>query len=981
MNRLSDLRKYKGTLPYASEMFGVYQPLLGWKSSRKMRRQREAFDGAKGKLLSAMLETFRGDVKVHFTADGELVREVGDVGVNLNPDQMPFIDLGKVNVLQPSQHTGSLVLDSLSAQLQGKDRLSPEDWAGLISREGMVRLLKEQCIPQFAERHNEAMRAIRDLRPREGESAHDLEMRRQGLILGICHDTQRSLERESAMAGALVELVEKGLVAPLEAVFYDSTPDLVLAEADRLRELLAKDFEDPYLTFDPKQEIANVSVSPIGIVHLYRQFFFELDSFLGTPVGHVWLSPGSSAELYEVTQTRSLTEKTFESSFESTHRAEELNAREAEISDATKEDNRSNSKAGFSTNVNASYATVSISAGASLNLDRSQQVSREISHKEKRQQSSKLSSEIRQSYKTTFRTVTEVTDTSSKRYLLANNSPNLINYEMRRKMRQVAVQVQDMGTYLCWETFVDEPGQDLGLANLIHIAKPADLVPQPDQTQVPRLPESRVFFFSEKFAWQGGDRSVMWEESTGIIWGAAKRIDYPEHYLLDEKLTRPEQIYSCYGVDSGLSHWAFRFKVSKDGSMYYIGLYVDQDYRNHNNGFNVDEVHDFSVSGEIHLRVDPNANNAIDSANAAKIAAGEAANRENLNKQHEAFIKAAKDRITAASKIKTRKFEELREEERTIIYRRLIESLVTSSNYFSTDQSDQALRNRHVFSELLNSIFDIDKMLYFVAPEWWKPRSHSHQQLFESPAKKRSAKNSKQAIRPAKIPAELRDSVTNWGGMEGREDNYYITEESEPARLGSSLGWLLQLDGDNPRNAFLNAPWVKAVMPVRPGKEMAAIMWLQNVGVEGTEGLDFSYGGSPEELRQITETLAAVFPEEPASNPPTVMDAIRFLCIEVEAKNLASLKVEKYPKDPDIHDDEKVSSTPIEKVYEHGFYPLQGGFRANPNPDDPADPNEDPNNADRHFNVFSQWLEILPTDQVVPVPVEYDPITGRMKQL
>ena len=53
--------------------------------------------------------------------------------------------------------------------------------------------------------------------------------------------------------------------------------------------------------------------------------------------------------------------------------------------------------------------------------------------------------------------------------------------------------------------------------------------------------------------------------------------------------------------------------------------------------------------------------------------------------------------------------------------------------------------------------------------------------------------------------------------------------------MGSSLGWLLQLDGDNLRNAFLNAPWVKAVVPIRPGRERAAFNWLQRVGVEGSE--------------------------------------------------------------------------------------------------------------------------------------------------
>ena len=55
--------------------------------------------------------------------------------------------------------------------------------------------------------------------------------------------------------------------------------------------------------------------------------------------------------------------------------------------------------------------------------------------------------------------------------------------------------------------------------------------------------------------------------------------------------------------------------------------------------------------------------------------------------------------------------------------------------------------------------------------------------------------------------------------------------------MGSSLGWMLQLDGDDMRNAFLNAPWVKAVLPIRPGKELEASNWLQQSHVEGTDGL------------------------------------------------------------------------------------------------------------------------------------------------
>ncbi len=50
------------------------------------------------------------------------------------------------------------------------------------------------------------------------------------------------------------------------------------------------------------------------------------------------------------------------------------------------------------------------------------------------------------------------------------------------------------------------------------------------------------------------------------------------------------------------------------------------------------------------------------------------------------------------------------------------------------------------------------------------------------------------------------------------------------------------------------------------------------------------------------------------------------------------------------------------KVYEHGFYPLQGGFKVKVNDD---------------FEIFDQWVEVLPTDQVVAVEVKNDPKTGR----
>jgi hypothetical protein len=50
---------------------------------------------------------------------------------------------------------------------------------------------------------------------------------------------------------------------------------------------------------------------------------------------------------------------------------------------------------------------------------------------------------------------------------------------------------------------------------------------------------------------------------------------------------------------------------------------------------------------------------------------------------------------------------------------------------------------------------------------------------------------------------------------------------------------VLQLDGDRRRNEFLNSPWVRVCIPVRPGLERSACGWLAE-HVEGKKGFDTS---------------------------------------------------------------------------------------------------------------------------------------------
>ena len=54
-------------------------------------------------------------------------------------------------------------------------------------------------------------------------------------------------------------------------------------------------------------------------------------------------------------------------------------------------------------------------------------------------------------------------------------------------MRQVAVHVKVDDSYLCWQTYVDDPGKELGLSKLIHIAKPPELDSIPHPEEIPLL--------------------------------------------------------------------------------------------------------------------------------------------------------------------------------------------------------------------------------------------------------------------------------------------------------------------------------------------------------------------------------------------------------------------------------------------------------------------------------------------------------------
>lgn len=879
---LLDFSGYIGILPYASELTGTFQPMIGWRGKRSAQR----FDAASARDARKFLERFAQNFVPSVA--------MPDRGVPGQPVDPIGLDVGGMPTRRRSQD-GSRLLAAIVRSLPPEPpNESSQPWGQFINPDSVSHALEE------IERQFETMLS---------RGKNDPRLQAQIRILA---------ETESRLAAALLNLAQGNEGKVLDRLFYYQDIETAIKQGlFDLRE--GSDRVVPGLDPADRDRLSGGVISPLGIIHLYRQYFFELDTFLGSPVQHVWLAPGATVELYEIHTRREVTERMLSRLTESVRTSEQTVTLHDELSQSTKEDSSNDLSLGAS--VTVSYPKVT--ATGTFDMSRTQEQSREVVHKQMRDQSTKIATSIRNNFQSSFRSTTEYTDTSSIRHVFSNPGKDLQNLELRRKMRQVAIQVQDIGSFLSWQSYVDDPGRELGVAQLVHLAKPAsfDSIPDPDlpARHEPFVEKDRaltIHFVPVNGRADNGTESYRdgVEENNTEFWRAPEQIlaDFtqtvfcakPKHVLADVEL-----------LPTDGTHMSRHDLVNEpgDASKATFRVHLDRVCFNGQQELNVPIV--------LHWVPKDNANTEID-ATIEEIETNRSIAMR--NETEKAMVEAVKERTTEVSKIVRRPSADLRQEERIVIYRRLVQDMLMAKLNLPDD------RTRHLAAEVINTIFDVDKMLYYVAPEWWRPRLH----------------HSTQELRPQ---GETTLPLVGWGGTrEVGRDNYMITEDSEPARLGSSLGWLLQLDGDNMRNAFLNAPWVKAVIPIRPGQEEAALKWLASAEVEGTDGLDATYAGDASEV-----TLDGT-----PYNDLSIAEVLEDLAARIKLKHEAADKIEEY----DLGDNNSVLARPVDRVFEYGFNPLQGGFSL---PDDDK------------FPIVDQWVEILPTDQIVPVAVEYDPLTGR----
>ncbi len=178
----------------------------------------------------------------------------------------------------------------------------------------------------------------------------------------------------------------------------------------------------------------------------------------------------------------------------------------------------------------------------------------------------------------------------------------------------------------------------------------------------------------------------------------------------------------------------------------------------------------------------------------------------------QAQFERERDLITMRSKITPRAAADLRREERYETMSRIVEVLFGRAPGQPTDPTPLEIEAFHRY-------FEVSAAFLFMHPSWWRPRYHQR-------------------------------AGDSWRRA------YEITDESQAAPMGASLGWELQLDGDSRRNEFLNSPWVRACLPIRVGQEREALAWLTR-HADGDLGFDAASGSIADLLADLDRRRAA----------------------------------------------------------------------------------------------------------------------------
>jgi hypothetical protein len=217
--------QFKAILPYASEIFGVYQPMIGWKSKRQLTRAASGLDDIS---IVSMMDIYDPDVDVAFIQD-----EI----------RLGHILTGRLRIGRPVPQNGSLLLMSIANDLEEIARpTSLGDWVPLFLDTTFEQRLRDDVFPQWREQVQAELQHARSaFQSMPHETPEQAQLRLQQRLTEVENAAKQQLEQESIIAKVLFDLFDSQDITTLDRIFYGGKHPLEPLNIERLRELVLKE--------------------------------------------------------------------------------------------------------------------------------------------------------------------------------------------------------------------------------------------------------------------------------------------------------------------------------------------------------------------------------------------------------------------------------------------------------------------------------------------------------------------------------------------------------------------------------------------------------------------------------------------------------------------------------------------------------------------------------------------------------------------
>src|SRR4051794_24724343 len=188
-----DLAKFERALPYAAEAFGVYQPLLGWRSQRVARRIRGGLEAS----FSPVMRTLMTSLKPALQFDHPIERTSQLKEILVASPQTRETAYVNANI-------DSFVAREIASRINtlGLNLADDTIWEQLVGRDALIEILRSAC-------EDPALRIA---------AAEFVEHNPDGRAT-LLTNREMPYNRESLVAGALNELFEQQAYNELRGIF------------------------------------------------------------------------------------------------------------------------------------------------------------------------------------------------------------------------------------------------------------------------------------------------------------------------------------------------------------------------------------------------------------------------------------------------------------------------------------------------------------------------------------------------------------------------------------------------------------------------------------------------------------------------------------------------------------------------------------------------------------------------------------------